>query len=389
MTTFRLLARDPAGAARAGELLTPRGRVATPAFMPVGTQATVKGVTPAELREVGVEIVLANAYHLYLRPGAETVAEAGGLHRFMGWDGPVLTDSGGYQVFSLSALARVDDEGVTFRSHLDGSLHRFTPEKVVEIQRDLGSDVAMPLDHCLANPAGECEAREAVERTLRWLERSVRHAEALRARGGAGGALFGIVQGSTFAGLRRDSARATRAFDLPGTAIGGLAVGEPNAEMRGVLEALEPELDPRRPRYVMGVGFPEDLVHAVARGMDLFDCVAPTRHGRNGTLFTRDGRINIRGRAHRRDHGPIEPGCGCGACALASRAYLSHLFHAREVLGLRLATLHNLHFLTTLLREAREAVLASRYASWADDTLARYAAGGRRSGAAVSQAPPG
>jgi len=372
---FELAASDRSCPARAGRFHTLHGIVETPAFMPVGTQAAVKGLSPAELREAGVQIVLANAYHLYLRPGADVVAEAGGLHRFMGWDGPLLTDSGGYQVFSLAALARVDDEGVTFRSHLDGSTHALTPEAVVDLQRALASDVAMPLDHCLPNPAGHGPAEEAVERTLRWLERSLRRHDELEAGGdGPPQALFGIVQGSTFADLRRESARATRGFGLPGVAVGGLAVGESNAEMYAMLEVVEPELDPTRPRYLMGVGFPEDLVQAIGRGMDLFDCVAPTRQGRNGTLFTREGRINIRNAAYRRDHAPIDPACGCRACATTSRAYLSHLFHAREILGLRLATYHNVHFLGEVLREAREATLAGGFAAWAADFLGRYGA---------------
>jgi queuine tRNA-ribosyltransferase len=372
---FELEARDGASAARAGRLRTPHGIVETPAFMPVGTQAAVKALSSAELREAGVTIVLANAYHLYLRPGADLIAEAGGLHSFMGWHGPLLTDSGGYQAFSLASLARVDDDGVTFRSHLDGSSHRFTPESVVDLQRALGPDVAMQLDHCLANPAERGAAREAVLRTLRWLERSVRRTRELDARGEGGAqALFGIVQGATYADLRRESARATRDLGSPGVAVGGLAVGEPNEEMHAMLEVVEPELDPGRPRYLMGVGFPEDLVRAIARGMDLFDCVAPTRHGRNGTLFTREGRLNIRNAAHRRDHGPIDPGCACSACATTSRAYLSHLFHAREILGLRLATYHNVFFLSDVMRQARRAVTTGRFAAWSGSFLERYAA---------------
>jgi queuine tRNA-ribosyltransferase len=368
---FDLLARDPGSAGRLGRFHTPHGSVDTPAFMPVGTQAAVKALSPDELRETGVQIVLANAYHLYLRPGADVVAEAGGLHRFMGWDGPILTDSGGYQVFSLAALARVDEEGVTFRSHIDGSLRRLTPEAVVDLQRALGPDVAMPLDHCLANPAGREAAHAAVERTLRWLERALeRHRQTAA---GAPQALFGIVQGATFADLRRRSARATRALDLHGVAVGGLAVGEPNEEMYAMLEVVEPELDSDRPRYLMGVGFPEDLVRAVAHGMDLFDCVAPTRHGRNGTLFTDAGRINIRNAVFRRDHGPIDPNCACRACATASRAYLSHLFHAGEILGPRLATYHNVHFLSELLRRAREALRDGGFGGWAQEFLEGYA----------------
>jgi queuine tRNA-ribosyltransferase len=373
---FELLATDPASAARAGRVLTSRGLVETPGFMPVGTNATVKAMTGEELREIGVEMVLANAYHLYLRPGVEIIARAGGLHGFMNWPGPILTDSGGYQVFSLAALNRVDEDGVDFRSHLDGSRHRFTPEGVVDLQGALGSDIVMPLDHCLANPATHAEAHAAARRTLQWLERSVARMRTLEGRTATRPqALFGIVQGSTFADLRRDSARATTQLDLLGTAIGGLAVGEPREEMYGVLEALQPELHPDRPRYLMGVGFPQDLLASIARGMDLFDCVAPTRHGRNGALFTAEGRINIRNTVFATDYGPLDPTCACRACASSSRAYLHHLFHAREILGLRLATYHNLSFLTELLRAARQAIFDARFASWSASFLDRYTAG--------------
>lgn len=374
--SFALEGADPRSAARAGRFTTPHGAFETPAFMPVGTQATVKGLAPEELRELGIRIVLANAYHLYLRPGADVVAEAGGLHRFMGWDGPILTDSGGYQVFSLAALSRIDDDGVTFRSHVDGSSHRFTPEKVIDIQRALGSDIAMPLDHCVANPADAAVAREAMTRTLRWLERSVDAVAAGRARwGGAPQTLFGIVQGATVAELRRESARATRAFDLTGVAVGGLAVGEPRDVMYEMLEILEPELDSGQPRYLMGVGFPADLIEAIARGMDLFDCVAPTRHGRNGTLFTRRGRLNIRGSAYRRDLRPVDPECSCRVCASATRAYLCHLFHAREMLGPRLATYHNVFFYREIMSEARAAILAGGFKGWAESFLERLGGG--------------
>jgi queuine tRNA-ribosyltransferase len=362
LLAFHVTARDPASAARAGLLRTPHGEVRTPAFLPVGTQAAVKALDPDELRELGVEIVLANAYHLHLRPGEDVVAEAGGLHRFCGWDGPILTDSGGFQVFSQAPLVKLDEDGVTLRSHLDGSLRRLTPESVVDLQRALGSDVTMPLDHCLPNPAPLAEARTAVDRTLRWLERAVRRMR--ENDGGVPQALFGIVQGATHPDLRRASARATRDLGLAGSAVGGLAVGEPRETLLEMLEVVEPELDPGSPRHLMGVGFPEDLVEAVARGMDLFDCVAPTRHGRTGALYTRDGRINLRSAAHRRDHGPIDPECDCRACARFSRAYLAHLVHAGEILGLRLATYHNVAFVVRLLREARTAIGDGRFGSW-------------------------
>jgi queuine tRNA-ribosyltransferase len=359
---FAVVGRDSGTAARAGLLSTPHGDVETPSFLPVGTQATVKALAPDELREVGVQIVLANAYHLHLRPGEDVVAEAGGLHRFSGWDGPILTDSGGFQVFSQAPLVKVDEDGVTLRSHLDGSLRRLTPESVVDLQRALGSDVTMPLDHCLPNPAPRAEAGQAVERTLRWLERSIRRTA--DGDGPSRQALFGIVQGATHADLRRASARATRDLGPPGFAVGGLAVGEPRETLLEILEVLEPELGPESPRHLMGVGFPEDLVEAVARGMDLFDCVAPTRHGRTGALFTREGRINLRSAVHRRNHGPIDPDCGCAACSRFSRAYLAHLVHAGEILGLRLATYHNVAFVVRLLREARTALLEGRFGAW-------------------------
>ena len=362
------------GAARAGSLSTDHGVVPTPAFMPVGTQATVKGLTPAELREVGVGMVLANAYHLHLRPGSETVRRMGGLHAFMGWDGPILTDSGGFQVFSLADLNEIDEDGVTFRSHLDGSLHRFTPERVMEIEAALGADVVMAFDDCAPYPCAEPDARAAMERTARWAERSaVAHARIQaespwpwRQR------LYGIVQGSVYPHLRRESARRLAELNLAGTAIGGLSVGEEKPIMLEMLEVTIPETPAEKPRYLMGVGFPEDVVAAIARGVDLFDCVAPTRQGRTGAAFTRDGRVNVENARFAEDERPLDPECGCGVCATWSRAYIRHLFRSREMLGPRLLSYHNVAFLTDLVAQARAAIEGGTFAAWSAHWTDRY-----------------
>ncbi|NIP60101.1 MAG: tRNA guanosine(34) transglycosylase Tgt, partial [Gemmatimonadetes bacterium] len=356
-----------AGAARAGTFGVPHGVVRTPAFMPVGTQASVKTLTPEEVRETGAEMVLANTYHLFLRPGHELVRELGGLHAFMGWDGPILTDSGGYQVFSLADINEVREDGVVFQSHVDGSKHLFTPERVMEIQAALGADVAMAFDECPPGQADRSLAEEAHERTLRWLERSRARHEGLRAEGDAAEqALFPILQGSTFPDLRKDAARRVREMgDWPGIAIGGLSVGEPKPVMMEVLEALEPELPADGPRYLMGVGYPDDLLEAVRRGCDLFDCVAPTRNGRNGTAWIEDeGQINIRAARYKRDPGPLDPACDCYACRRYSRAYIRHLFVAGEVLGLRLLSVHNIRFLVRLAERARARILDGDFERW-------------------------
>jgi queuine tRNA-ribosyltransferase len=362
------------GAARAGTLSTDHGEVLTPAFMPVGTQATVKGLAPRDLREIGVGIVLANAYHLHLRPGAEVVRRLGGLHAFMGWDRPVLTDSGGFQVFSLAARAEIDEDGVTFRSHLDGSLHRFTPERVMEIEAALGADVVMAFDDCVPYPCDERFARAAMERTARWAERSARaHARIQAAAPWPWRQrLYGIVQGSVYPELRRESARRLADLDLPGYAIGGLSVGEERPLMVGTLELTVPELPEDRPRYLMGVGFPEDVVAAIARGVDLFDCVAPTRQGRTGAAFTRDGRVNVENARFAEDDRPLDPECGCAVCGTWSRGYIRHLFRSREMLGPRLLSHHNVAFLTDLVAAARAAVLAGELQAWAAGWTDRY-----------------
>jgi len=360
------LEAESAPAARAGILHTPHGTIRTPVFMPVGTNATVKTLTPEDLRQCGAQIILANTYHLSLRPGAERVATLGGLHHFMRWDGPILTDSGGFQVFSLGHLRTVDDDGVTFRSHLDGSPQRFTPESVQGLQEQIGADIAMPLDQCIALPADHGTAREATERTTRWLERSI------QAHRRPDQALFGIVQGATFPDLRAAHARAVAGFDLPGYAIGGLSVGEPKPQMHAMLEAVEPELPRHKPRYLMGVGAPEDLVEGVARGVDMFDVVLPTRIARNGTLLVRTGRLNLRNAANAGRDMPIEAACGCPTCRTFSVAYLHHLYRCEELLVYRLATLHNIWFMTHLMSEIRQSILDNRFSAFREDFHLHY-----------------
>ena len=374
---FEFSLNATSGAARAGSLVLPRGTVRTPCFMPVGTQGTVRALSPLDLEAVGAQIVLANTYHLHVRPGEDTVAALGGLHRFMAWPKPLLTDSGGFQVFSLEAFRRVDDDGVEFQSHVDGGLRRLTPERAVEIQWALGADVAMALDHVVSGTASRADVEAALHRTGRWLERArARHAE-LAASAPERQTLWPILQGGTHADLRAMALAATLdAGRWTGIAVGGLAVGEPNEVMYSALEALEPSLPPPKPRYLMGVGFPQDLLHAVARGMDLFDCVAPTRNGRNGGAYTPDGPLNIRNAAHRQDPRPLDDGCDCETCRTYSRGYLRHLFMAEELLGLRLLSLHNLRFLVRLMTQAREHILDGTFDPWYREWVARYRARG-------------
>lgn len=379
------------GAARAGRFVTPHGAVDTPVFMPVGTLGTVKALDPDDLRDAGVGMILANTYHLHLRPGDDVIRELGGLHRFMAWDGPILTDSGGFQVFSLEGLRRVDEEGVEFRSHIDGSLRRFTPELVMKIQRNLGADVIMQFDHVIPGQSTFDEAKDASDRSIRWLERCLNEFRGQRSEVREtpvpathdspftiheSQALFPIVQGGVHPQLRRDAARTIASMnDWHGVAIGGLSVGESKPDMYATLELLHPELPQQRPRYLMGVGFPEDLIEAVRRGVDLFDCVAPTRMGRNGTAFSSSGRLNIKRADFRSDSMPIDEGCNCAACRRFSRAYLRHLYVSDEILGLRLLSLHNVHFLVSLMRGARTAIQAGVFDSWASDWLDRLASG--------------
>ncbi len=345
--------------------MTPHGEVLTPAFMPVGTQATVKALAPRDLMELGASMILANTYHLYLRPGDGLVAYMGGLHQFMAWNGPILTDSGGFQVFSLSEMRKIDDDGVTFKSHLDGSMHRLTPEKSIRIQENLGADVIMCFDEC-PPPTDREYNLISMARTHAWAARC----QAAHAR--TDQALFGIVQGGIFRDLREESARFISSLDFPGYGIGGLAVGEPKQVMLDTLEWMNAALPANKPRYLMGVGEPADLINGVARGMDLFDCVLPTRLARHGAAFTREGRINMRNQIFMQDDRPLDPGCACYTCQTFTRAYIRHLLHAGEILGLYLMSLHNVHFLLMLMRDIRAAVSENRFEAFSAEWLARY-----------------
>ncbi len=368
---FDLEAADRSGA-RAGLIHTDHGTVETPVFMPVGTQGTVKSLSPDELGDIGARIILSNTYHLHLRPGEDLIREAGGIHRFMSWKGPVLTDSGGYQVFSLADLNRITDEGVRFKSHIDGSMRFLTPKNVVEIQLDIGSDIMMVLDHCVEYPCSRASATDALERTTLWARRSLEGGGAKITRNGYERVLFAIVQGSVFPDLRERSAKELVAMDFPGYAIGGLSVGEPKKElldMTGLVTGLLPE---EKPRYLMGVGFPEDLVEAVYRGVDMFDCVMPTRNARNGTVFMSNGRTILRNASNARDFGPIDPDCGCVVCRDYSRAYLRHLFMAGEMLGPRLASLHNLYFYLHLMRQMRQVIKDGDFLEWRRSFYSKY-----------------
>ncbi len=371
---FRFSVEATSGTARAGEFHTPHGVVPTPAFMPVGTLATVKGLDPVDLESLGASMVLANAYHLHLRPGDDVVRHFGGLHHFMKWKGPILTDSGGFQVFSLQGLRKVSEEGVEFQSHIDGSKRFFTPEFVIKIQRNLGADVVMQFDHVVPGQATESLARDASERSLRWLERCQKEFVSLQSSDPLDypQTLFPIVQGAIFGGLRREAVRAiTNMGDWKGIGVGGLSVGESRDDMYAMLQVLHPELPLHLPRYLMGVGFPEDLLESVRRGIDMFDCVAPTRMGRNGTAFTSEGRINIKRAEFRLERGPLDEGCDCSTCQRFSRGYLRHLYVSDELLGLRLMSIHNVHFLTSLMRRARLAILDGSFESWSQEWLAR------------------
>lgn len=360
--------------ARAGRFTTPHGLVETPAFMAVGTLASVKSLDPEDLHAMGAQMILANAYHLHLRPGDDVVRHFGGLHRFMGWDRPILTDSGGFQVFSLASLRTVSEDGVEFRSHLDGSRRHFTAESVMQIERNLGADVVMQFDHVIPGQSEPAVARDASERSLRWLARCRAEFERLGATGEYGEqALFPIVQGGIHESLRREAALAIReSGDWIGYGIGGLSVGEAKPDMYRILQVVDDALPEDRPRYLMGVGFPEDLVEGVRRGVDLFDCVAPTRMGRNGAVFTADGRLNIKRAEFRLDDRPLDPECGCSACRRFTRGYIRHLFVSDEMLGLRLLSLHNVHFLVALMRRARETLLAGTFDAWSQSWLQRY-----------------
>ena len=350
--SFELVAQD--GEARAGIFHTPHGEIPTPIFAPVGTQATVKSITQAHLAELEAKLILSNTYHLYLRPGDDLVAEMGGLHRFMGWDGPILTDSGGFQVFSLSDARKVDEDGVTFKSYVDGSSHRFTPERSIAIQENLGADVIMAFDEC-AEPYDHNYSRQAMERTHRWAERCQ------RAKTRQDQALFGIVQGGVFPDLREASARHIASLDFPGNAIGGLSVGETKDEMHAMLKVVNPILPQEKPRYLMGVGTPQDLVECVGLGVDIFDCVLPTRLARHNAAMTDTGRMNLMNAQYARDERPVSETCTCYTCQNHTRAYIRHLIHAHEMLSGTLLSIHNIHTLLNLARQMREAIIGETF----------------------------
>jgi queuine tRNA-ribosyltransferase len=365
MIRFEILARDRATRARVGRLTTLHGTVETPVFMPVGTQATVKGIVPDQLRPLGVQMVLANTYHLALRPGAETVSQLGGLHRMMDWSGPILTDSGGFQVFSLAERVKITDGGASFQSHIDGSTVDLTPERAIHIQQQLGADVIMCLDECPAHPTDRTRLADAVRRTTLWARRCV-NAHERRDQ-----ALFGIVQGGTDLDLRAESARALAEFQLPGYAVGGLSVGESRGEMHSVLDATVPLLPDDRPHYLMGVGRPQDIVESVARGIDMFDCVLPTRNGRNATAFTATGTLRLRNAEHQRSTEPLEADCPCVACRRFSRGAIRHFFLANEMLGPILLSLHNISFFCRFMNAIRQSIADGTLESYRRDTLAR------------------
>jgi queuine tRNA-ribosyltransferase len=362
---FELLGTDPESGARAGLFHTPHGAIPTPVFAPVGTQATVKALRPRDLDELGATLILSNTYHLYLRPGDERIRELGGLHKFMGWDGPILTDSGGFQVFSLSETREIDADGVTFQSHIDGSYHRFTPEKSIEIQENLGADIIMAFDEC-APPTDYDYVEKSLERTHSWAVRCV------EAKSRDDQALFGIVQGGVFQDLRERSAEFLLDLEFPGYAIGGLAVGETKAQMHAVLEWMHPVLPAHKPRYLMGVGTPQDLVNGVMRGVDIFDCVLPTRLARHGSAWIKGERLNMRNARFKDDPNPLDASCDCYACTNFSRAYLNHLVRANEILGHILLTTHNVHFLINLAQTMRQAILDGEFAPFAREYLSHY-----------------
>jgi queuine tRNA-ribosyltransferase len=370
MGHFKLLKKDKDSCARLGTVITSRGEIDTPAFMPVGTQATVKALEPRDLDDCGAQIILSNAYHLFLRPGMEVIAQAGGLHRFMGWSKPVLTDSGGYQIFSLALLRKVSEQGVEFQSHIDGFKHFLTPEDVFGIQRTLGSDIIMPLDDCVQYPCEKDFARVAMDRTIAWAQRqrkAYRESDAPEKQ-----LLFGIVQGSTYEDLRRECAARLIEIGFEGYAIGGLSVGEPKELMYSFAASTAPLLPEDKPRYMMGVGLPEDLIECAACGVDMFDCVLPTRYGRNGTAFTSHGKLAVRNATSTFDFGPLDPECSCYACKNFSRAYIRHLFNTSEILGLKLVSLHNVHFYLNLMKQLRAAIAEDRCAQFKKEFLGKY-----------------
>jgi queuine tRNA-ribosyltransferase len=366
MFEFELIKEDPRTKARLGRFHTPHGSFDTPIFMPVGTQATVKAITPRDLHEMEAQIILGNTYHLYMRPGHELVKEAGGLHRFMNWDKPILTDSGGFQVFSLAELRNIQEEGVSFKSHLDGSSHFISPEKAIEIENALGADIIMAFDECTPYPATYEYADKSVERTTRWLSRCV------EAHKREDQALFGIIQGSMFADLRKKSAEGILSYNLPGYAIGGLSVGEPKSLMYEMLDCTIPIMPGNKPRYLMGVGSPDCLLEGALRGVDMFDCVLPTRIARNGTVLTSQGKVVVRNAVYERDFTPLDPECDCYACRNFTRAYIRHLIKANEILASILTSIHNLRFLIHLMEDIRTAILEERLLEYKNEFFHKF-----------------
>jgi len=363
---FELIKECKDTGARVGKLFTPHGIIETPVFMPVGTQATVKTLSPEELETLGAQIILSNTYHLYLRPGHELIKQAGGLHKFMNWNKPILTDSGGFQVFSLGDLRTVKEDGVEFRSHIDGSKHFFTPEKVIEIENALGADIIMAFDECVPYPCDYEYAQKALERTTRWAERCK------TAHQREDQALFGIIQGGAYQDLREQSAKEITSLDFPGYAIGGLSVGEPKEIMYEVLEYTTPLMPKEKPRYLMGVGAPDNVVEGIMRGIDMFDCVLPTRIARNGTVMTKRGKLVVRNAGYAKDLSPLDSECSCYTCQNYSRAYIRHLLKANEIFGLRLTSIHNLHFLIALVKEIRESILENRFLEFREEFYEHY-----------------
>ncbi|MFA5099451.1 MAG: tRNA guanosine(34) transglycosylase Tgt [Candidatus Omnitrophota bacterium] len=376
MHYYTLIHQDTHSKARLGKLSTASGDIDTPAFMPVGTQATVKTLSPADLNDCGAQVMLSNAYHLFLRPGLEIIKKAGGLHNFMGWRKPILTDSGGYQIFSLAMLRKVTARGVDFQSHLDGFRHFLTPEDVCAIQRDLGSDIVMPLDECVHYPCEKDYAAIAMDRTINWAQRSIEASREIRKHSGKRQLLFGIVQGATYEDLRIECAQRMAGMDFDGFAIGGLSVGEPKDLMYSMAAFSIAHIPADKARYLMGVGLPEDLIEAVDRGVDMFDCVAPTRYGRNGTAFTSTGKMIVRNASYARDFGPLDNACSCYTCKNFTRAYLRHLFNAEELLGHRLVSLHNIHFYLEIMRNLRKAIAQDRFSEFKKEFFALYQSGG-------------
>jgi len=365
---FSLNIQDSATSARTGELTLPHGKVKTPVFMPVGTLGTVKAMSPGELENIGFDIILGNTYHLYLRPGDELIKNAGGLHSFINWNRNILTDSGGFQVMSLQQFRKITEEGIEFQSHIDGSFHLFSPERVMEIEHNLGADIIMVLDECAPHPCTKEYAKESAEMSLRWAERCKFKHEQL----GGEQSLFGIVQGSIYDDLREENAKNLISIDFSGYAIGGLAVGENKEDMLRIVNLMDKILPKEKPRYLMGVGTPLDLLENIERGVDMFDCVMPTRHARNGQAFTRDGRLTVRNGKYKEDFRPIQENCNCYACRNFSRAYIRHLINVKEILGVRLTTMHNLTFYNTLIKEIRESINNNNFSEYKNNFIERY-----------------